>query len=238
MKRLPVWLKPAAATLGALSLMIMIYIAVGRTLTPRVGDEIETVYATPPSDYERQFVDICRERVRLDRIVESTNQLIEESRTPPAQRPTVSEALAEVERRELAKRFLAVLSMPRLVRLKAEPCHWHALADGGLELVYLDDPFDVVEEIAYLLNPPGNVFESNSVSIFFRSDGDGKLGAIGTTSAEFKRAVLNDVRLQLLEVSGAEEVVDLIAFKACRRGLDLVELGLDPAEYVDCRRSS
>ena len=215
---LPTWMR-AIGILGVLCFAIAIWNAVTESPMPVVS--VESVYATPPSEFKRQFADMCRERVRIDRMVGSTNELIMESRTPSPQRPTISEALAQSDQEELAAKFLAVLSASREDRLRAEPCSWHD--DLGLNLVYADEPFDVYDEVVYLLLAAGSGWED-----------------IGTTEAEARALLLKDVRCQLTESWNIDNrgVKRLIFLKARRHDLDPVELRIGPAEYAGCRSSS
>ena len=214
---LPTWMR-AIGILGVLCFAIAIWNAVTESPMPVVS--VEPVYAAPPSEYARQFADLCQKRARVDRMVRSTRELITESRNPPPQRPTVSEAVARVDQQELAKEFLAVLSMPRGIRLRVRPCHWHD--DLGLNLVYADEPFDVYDEVVYLLLAAGSGWED-----------------IGTTDVEARALLLEDVRCQLAENWNMNNrgVKRLIFLKARRHGLDPADLRIGPAEFAGCRDS-
>ena len=230
----PAWLQ-AAGIVGILCFVIAIWItAVTESVAPTV--DAEPVYAAPPADTAglARLAILCQGRARLDRMVEATNQLIAESRNPPAYRPTVSEAFADVERQKLAKEFLAVLSMPQAVRVRAEPCLRY---EQGEEIyLYLDDNLAVEAEIRYLLRTANATLEDIGVT----EEGLREILRIG-----LKAEVHEAWRRYVLDRASWEDVgytAGWIAYRAvCRRQspprFTPADLDLKMGEFTGCRGS-
>ncbi len=212
--------KAIAGAFGAVILAVVVW-AVFTASPPTV--EVETVHATPPLDTAElnQLAELCHEQSRVHRFASDVDAKLQDSDALSVGLVADWQNVREAKR-ELARRLVEVYFASREARRAAEPCVWWH--NGGMEgsVVYYDDAIGLLDEIVNLLGDAGRVPTEES---------------LGFSQDEFRTIVRNDIHLQLMEAR-EPEAIRWIANRACRRGFDSVELGLDPSEYTGCRGRS
>jgi hypothetical protein len=192
--------------------------ACGRQKPPEI--QIDTLEVLPPADAPEiaRLAALCQERARVDRMAASVEAMfrVDDANAMSYAKGNQWMAARDAERK-LARELVEVFVTPREARLSVGACVWYDEKKEEYSFSLVDGLL-LADEVDYLLRVSGGALED-----------------IGVTAEEFRRTVLNDVRLTLAESWNEPYLFEWVAYRACRRGFSPLELGLEKRDFNGCR---